>query len=182
MKNLLLVFSFACALHAQVTVPIQMPGDAAVQVTLSAEAVSSTILQISGSAASGVPTTILTAAVTTTGQTAYTVASVSGVVTCMGAMIGTELSVITGISGNVLTVTRGTIGTSAATHLNGSAVTFTAAGNGSCFMANLLAAAIKGGMGAGAFPGPLVSAQKVIDATAQATITSTVAAGVTHAP
>lgn len=172
-----------CSFPAQ-TFPIQMPGDAAVSVTMSAEAVCSMIANIMGSVAPGTTATALTANATNS-QTTFQVSSITGVTTCNGILIGTELSLITAISGTgpyTLTVTRHTVGTSAAAYSTGQAATYTAYGNGSCAVTGQLAQMILGGMSPGAFPGPNVAAAKAAIATQQATINSTIAAGVTHVP
>ena len=172
-----------CSFPAQ-TFPIQMPGDPAVSVTMSAEAVCSMIANIQGTVAPGTSATTLTANATNN-QTTFQVASVTGVTTCNGILIGTELSLITTISGTgpfTLTVTRHTIGTTAAAYSTGQAAPYTAYGNGSCAVTGQLAQMILGGMSPGAFPGPTVAAAKAAIATQQATINTTIAAGVTHVP
>lgn len=179
MKSLLSFLFFGLISFAQTTFPIQIAAEAPVSVTLSAQAVTSAVSMILGTVAPLTSPTTLTAAVTAA-QTTLPMASVLGVTTGMGALCGSELSLITGISVNTLTVTRATIGTTAAIHASGSTCTFTASGDSSVFVANLLALAVQNAMIV--FPASTIATQNTAIATATATIQSTVAAGVSHVP
>jgi hypothetical protein len=177
-KKLLFSLLLALPIFGQATVPIQMPGDAAVQVTLSAQAVTSMISAIEQTTI-GVSPTTLNGALTST-ATSVTLTSGAGISTCNGLMVDSELMVVTAVSGNTVTVTRGTIGTTAASHLTGAKVTITQSGNGSCWLANLMANQVNIAMTT--FPASTITAALAAIATQQATIASTVAAGVTHVP
>ncbi len=178
MKRLALISLLALPVFGQTTFPIQMPGDSAVSVTLSAQAIPSMIAAIEQTTI-GVPPTTLNGAVTS-GATSVTLASGAGISTCNGLFVDSELMVVTAINGNVATVVRGTIGTTAAAHSSGAGVTITQSGNGSCWMANLMASQVKIAMVT--FPSTTISTANTAIATQQATITSTVAAGVSHVP
>ena len=71
-------------------------------------------------------TTTLTAAITTTGATAVSVASAQNLAVGVVIQVDTELMQITSLAGLNLTVTRGFNGTAAATHLNAATVTIMA--------------------------------------------------------
>ena len=186
MRKLAFIFTFVFGSLAfgQATFPIQISApEPAVSVTMSAEAVTSTIQFIESTIASGTSGAQLTASATSS-QTTFLVNSILGVATCMGALIGSELSVITGISGSsspyTLTVVRAMIGTTAAVHASGAGVTYTAWGDASCYVTGLLALSVQAGMVTR--PGPLVTTQQTAITTAQGTISTIVAAGVTHTP
>ena len=71
--------------------------------------------------------TTLTAAITTTGQTAISLANSQNMAAGVVIQVQTELMQITAIAGLNLTVTRGFNGTAAATHTSGTTVTIMAA-------------------------------------------------------
>ena len=183
MKTLLSLLFSACA-FGQVTFNIQVATESPVAITMSTEAVASGTNTIMGTVGPGTSPTTLATAVTTTGQTAIQVNNIIGVTTCMGLLMGSELSTVTGISGSsppyTLTVIRGVIGTTKSTYSNGTAVSYTAWGSSSCYVAGLFAIAAQLGMVNK--PGPAVAAQQAAIVTANATIATTVAAGVTHVP
>ena len=182
MKTLCLLFLSACSLFGQVTFSMAVATDPTVSVTMSAEAVSSMISNITSTVGPGTSPTTLTANATNS-QTTLQVASVLGVATCMGILTGSELSLITAITGTgpyTLTVVRGTVGTTKAAHSSGDVASFTASANGTCMLVGLLAQLIQNTMVNK--PGPLVATQQAAISTANATIASTVAAGVTHVP
>jgi lysophospholipase L1-like esterase len=68
-------------------------------------------------------TTTLTGAITTTGQTAISVADASNIPATSVIRVGTEIMEVTAKSGNDLTVLRGRYFTTAGTHSNGATVT-----------------------------------------------------------
>jgi hypothetical protein len=187
MKIFLLLLSSFClrAVSGQVTFTMAVATDPSISVTMSAEAVSSMISNITSTVGPGTSPTTLAAAVTTTAQTSIQVQSILGVTTCMGLEFpGGELSLITAISGSsapfTLTVVRGTVGTTKSTYANDATVSFTATGNGTCMLVGLLQQMIQNTMVNK--PGPLVAAQQAAIVTANATINSTVAVGITHTP
>lgn len=67
--------------------------------------------------------TTLGAAITTTTATTITVASATGITPGTVLVVGSEAMFVTGVSGTTITVVRGYDGTTAATALNGAAVT-----------------------------------------------------------
>lgn len=176
--KLLILSLFSLSAFGQVTISLQMPGETTVSVTLSAEAVSSTIAGIK--AITTAPSGITLNGNLTSGTTTINVSNATGVLTGMGIMIDSEVSLITGVTSNALTVTRATIGTTAASHSTGAPVTFLRSGNGGELMANILMDTIRNFMTAA--PGPIVIAANSAIATQQATITSTIAAGITDVP
>ena len=179
----LLTFLLASSLSvAQASFTIQVATESPVTITMSAEAVSSGALTMLGTAGPGTSPTTLTASATNS-QTTFQVANVIGVQTCMGILIGSELSLITGISGSgpfTLTVVRGSIGTTKAAYSSGQTASYAAWGSSSCYVAGLFALAAQNGMIIK--PGPLVTAQQAAIVTANGTIATLQAAGVTHAP
>lgn len=182
MKYLLSLVLFSFAAYGQVTFTIAIATDPSVSVTMSAEAVSSMTSNITGTVGPGTSPTTLTANATNS-QTTFQVASVLGVTTCMGILTGSELSMITGISGTgpyTLTVVRGTVGTTKAAHSSGDVASYAASGNGTCLLVGLLSQMIQNTMVNK--PGPLVTTQQAAIVTANATIATAVAAGVTHVP
>lgn len=178
MKTLLL-FLFSFAAFSQTTFNVQITGDPVVAITLQAEALAAGTNMMLGTVGPGTSPTTLTAAATSA-QTTFTVANALGVKTCMGIVTGSEVSVITGISGNVLTVTRHTIGTTAAAYNNGQAVSFIAWGTGTCWIANLTTLGFQSAMLG--FPGPTVTTQNAAIVTANSAISSALSTSVTHTP
>jgi hypothetical protein len=184
-SRLMLLASFlAVSAFAQSTLTIQMPGEGAVSVTLSAQAIPSMISYIENAPAAGVAGSTLTAAATSAATT-MTVAALNGATTGMGLCFGTapsctEVDLITGISSLTLTLTRATLGTTAAAYSSGQAFTYLQSGDGSEWLANVMKATITQAMTS--FPGPTIAAANAAIATQSATITSTVAAGFTKTP
>jgi hypothetical protein len=142
MKTILL-FLLSVVASAQVTFTVAITGDVPVSITNSAESLVAATNMMLGTVGPGTSPTTLTASATST-QTTFTVANTLGVQTCMGILTGSELSLITGISGNVLTVTRHTIGTTPAAYSSGQAVSFTAWGEGTCYLAFLYQVGVPG--------------------------------------
>lgn len=180
----ILFFSASLGGLCQSTFPIQMPSEASISVTMSAEAVASTIAGIVGTPASATTPSALSSDITNS-QTTLQVGQALNVQTCMGVLIGSELSLVTAIAGSgpfTLTVVRGTVGTTRAAHSSGATVSYTAWGEGGCFLANVLTQGVQAFMAPSAFPGPTVAAAKIAIATQQSTISSTVTTGVTHVP
>lgn len=167
----LLALCFCLPSFAQVTFSVQITGEPAVSITESAEALAAGVNGLLANTVI-VPAATLTASATSS-QTTFTVSSTTGLTTCMGIVTGSEVSLITGISGSVLTVTRHTLGTSAAAYSSGQAISFIQAGSGTCFLAQSYQIAVQAYMLN--TPGPAISAAK-------STITSAVASGVSHTP
>lgn len=179
MKKALLFVAFAQALcFAQATFPIQIPGEAAVSVTLSGEAVPAVTAFIKASSvAVGAPT--LTADITAAATT-IPLSSTVGISTGNGCMIGSEVMLITAVGANSITVVRARIATTAASATSGALVTILRSGSYSVFIANVLADTIKNAMTS--TPGPAVTAANAAIATQQGIITTALAAGTTHVP
>lgn len=170
----LLVF-FAANAAAQATLPIQVPGESSVSVTLSAQAVPSITAFVKAVVAAGVAPTTLSGDLTS-GATSISLTSTSGMTTGMGLLIDSEVMLITGAN----TVQRARLGTSAAAHSSGAAVVVLRSGSYSVFIANLIADVVASNMVT--FPSTTIATQQAAIAAAQATIASTVASGVTHVP
>lgn len=180
MKTLLFSLVFVGGLYAQATFPIQIPGEAAVSTTLSAEAVAATTLFVKSIPAIGPAATIALASDATNVATTFVLSSVVGVTTGMGILIDSEVSLVTAISSPNVTVTRARLGTTGAAHSSGVAVRFLRSGSYSVFIANLIADTVQQAMLS--TPGPAVIAAKVQVATDQAAITTLQVAAVTHVP
>lgn len=177
MKTLLL-FILSIPIFAQATFPVQIPSESAVSVTISAQAVSSATLFIK-SETMGIPATTTNGS-TLIGATSIVLTSSAGITTGMGLLIGTEVCLVTGVSGNTMTVTRATLGTSAAAYSTLQPVTILRSGSYSVWLANLISDHIRQSMTIA--PATTIAAQNAAIATAQATIQTTVNAAVSHVP
>lgn len=176
MKKLL--FLLTLPVFGQATFPVQIPGEAAVSVTLSAQAVQSATLFIKSETVGIAPTTLV--GTTASGATSMVLTSGSGITTGMGLLTGTEVSLVTAVSGNTMTVTRATLGTTATGYTAGQSVTILRSGSYGAWLANLLADHIRQSMTIA--PGTTIAAQNAAIATAQTTILTTVNAAVSHVP
>lgn len=179
MKAILLFIVVSLSAFGQATVPIQVPGESAVSMTLSAEAVSA-ITAFIKSVTINTPVAVTLDGDITSVATTINVSSSSGITTGMGAVIQSEISIITAINGNALTVSRHAIGTSAAAHTSGTPVTFLRSGSYSVFIANTVSDAVVNSLTA--TPGPVVSAANAAISTQRAVIVAAQAAAVTHVP
>lgn len=157
---------------------ITIPGESAVAVTLSTDAVTSITAYINANQTVGGGTTL--AAPVAAGDLTMTLTSVAGLTTGMGLLIGTEISLVTAIAGVVTTVTRARIGTTAAAYLINAPVTFVRTGSYGEYVASLIRDAVVVAMTS--FPGAAITAANQTIATAQAAIQTAIAGGVTHAP
>lgn len=179
MKTLLLASLLSLSAFGQATVPIQVPGEASVSMILSAEAVPAVTAFIKATPVSTAAAVTLNGNVAS-GDTTINISSSAGLSTGMGILMESEVGLITAINANALTVTRHTIGTSAAAHSSGVAVTFLRSGDYSVFIANVVMDTIKNAMTA--TPGPAITTANATIATQQAAIQTALASGVTHVP
>lgn len=177
----LLPLLFSVAAFAQATFPIQIPGENAVSVTISAEAIPAMIAFIQHTT-SQVPVPVTLGASLTTSATTITLNSTTGLSIGEGLFLeGSEIAQITSITNSTqVVVVRARIGSTAVSGNSGDAVTILRSGSSGDYIANLLADAIHVAMTL--YPGPIVAAAQAAIATQNATITSTVAAGVSHTP
>ena len=182
MKTLLL-FLIPAALFAQVT--FTLPGvasESSLSVTVSATAVSNltAFIQATGPNSgwpnsAGTPAdTTLSADITSTSATTITLASTTNLQLCNGLMIDNEALGVVSISGNTVTVVRGTVGTTKATHAANAPVKVLRFGNYTCFLKGAWADTVANVVNS-KLQGTLVTAQTAAIATAQANIAATVA-------
>ena len=175
---------FASIGLSQVTFSVGITGEPSVSITVSAEGLSAGTNMLLSTVGPGTSPNTLTANATNV-QTTFAVANILGVTTCMGIVTGSEVSLITGItpgSGTTgtLTVTRHTLGTSAASYTSGQAVNYIAWGSGTCYLAYRYQSGVQAAMIS--TPGPLVQAQNTNHANATAATNTLVTAAVTHTP
>lgn len=179
MKTVLSLLVFALPAASQITFPIAVASESPVSTTMSAQGVISATNWILGTPGPLTSPTTLTSSVTST-QTTFPLASTLNVATGMGVLCGSELSQITGISGNTLTVTRGMIGTGAVTHATGSVCSFTLVGGSSEFTVYAFNLLVQTAMTQ--FPGPTISNANAAITTQAGIISSALAIAVTHVP
>jgi len=177
----LFAFLFSVSLYAQATFPIQIPGENAVSVTISAEAIPAMIAFIEHITSSTPSPVTLGAALTTSGTT-ITLNSTTGLLIGEGLYLeGSEIAQITSITDSThVVVVRARIGSTAVSGSSGDPVTILRSGSSGDYIANLITDAVRVAMVT--YPGPIVAAAQAAIATQNATITSTVAVGVTHTP
>ncbi len=177
----LLALLFSVAAFAQTTFSITIPGENAVNITISAEAIPAMIAYIKTvTVATPVPVT-LGAALTTTATT-VTLSSTAGLLVGQGLYLeGSEIAQITAVSDSThVTVVRARIGSSPVSGSSGDPVVILRSGSSGDFIANLLTDVVHVSMVV--TPGPIVAAAQAAIVTQNGTIASTVAAGVTHTP
>ena len=174
--KIILLSLCASALFAQTTVPIQViPSEASVSLSLSAEAVAAITNFAVTIPAPGVSSTTLSAPITSTATSiAADLTSTVGMAPGMGLKIDSEILLIN----PNLTVTRGSFGTTAASHSSGAAVTVLRSGDWSEVLANILQDFIT--QVVIQFPGPAVQTQNAAIVTAQTAIKALQSGSVAH--
>lgn len=188
MRSALILSFWAATALAQSTFTLPaLPGnnEQALSVTLSATATSNIIAWLESAPpnagwpnSAGQPAnTTLGAAITTTGQTSITLVTATNLQPCNGLFIGSELMQVASVVGNTVTVLRAMIGTTATTYTNGTAVTVTRGGGGTCFLKEALADSVQSVVNA-KLQGAAITAQTAAITSAQSSIAATVAAAV----
>jgi hypothetical protein len=181
MKLALLAFITAGIALAQSTFTLTIPGDPfPPSITISAQAIPSMIAGIEDSPVPGTSPIALTSSVTS-GATSIPVSSVAGISGGMGLCFGTvgactEVMYIHSISGNTLTVARAVLGTTAAAYTANTTATYIRYGEAASWLYSLMQAALNQWMVA--FPGPTIATANAAIAVQSATITTTVAGGI----
>lgn len=173
MKLLLLALVYSPGVFAQATITITVPGEANTSATFSAEQVSSTAAYVK--AIGGPPSTTLTVASLTT-DTKFTVASTAGVQVGMGVLLSGEVSLVTAVSGQSLTVTRARVGTTVVASPINTTVDYLACGSYGCYIKHVLAASAQSTIAL--YPGPAITAAQTAITAQQAIIAAALAAAV----
>lgn len=159
---------------------ITIPGEAAVALTVSTEAVSAITAFIQRATLS---ITSITANVLV-GDTTVNLAALTGVAVGNGLVFNNgsaiEVCLVTAFSNGVATVVRARLGTAAAAWTSGQAVSVIQSGSYGTFIANVIGLQLQNSMIV--TPGPAVTAANTIIATQNATIATALAAAVTHIP
>jgi hypothetical protein len=176
-----LAIIFSVFALGQATITITVPGETNTSITIQPEgfsgienAMESQVLTFPGA-----PVTLTSA--TTTNSTTFALSSIpSGVGVVNGVMIGGEVSQISAISGNNLTVQRARLATTAVASASGTPVKFITAGKGGTLIAYLLSQWLTTNLPV--YPGPIISAAQSTIATQNGTIQTTIAGVATIAP
>jgi hypothetical protein len=179
--RIITVFLFSVTCFSQVTFNVQITGDPVVAITISPEGLAAGTKLLTSTVGPGTSPTTLTSPVTSSATT-FSVANALGVTSCMGVKIGSEVGMISAVSGNNLTMVRGALGTTPAAYTSGTSLSYIAWGNGTCYLAWLYQLGMQAAAQQAATAGPLVTTQLNAITSAQASISSTVGTLVTHVP
>lgn len=175
------LLSYSCYGQATVTLASVAAGEPSLPVTFSATAVTNITAWIAATPPNGAwPNTVgnpnnstLASAVTDTTATTISIASATNLVQCNGIKIDSEVMAVVSVSGNTVTVIRGSAGTTAATHLVNTPVTVLRVGNYTCQM-KVLWADGTASIVRSTLQGAAITAQTAAKAAADASIATTV--------
>jgi hypothetical protein len=178
MKQIILSLAFAAAAFAQASFGVTIGSEPTVTISMNADAVVSITAAIQNIIAGPPPTTLGVAA--TSGAATVTLTSAAGVASGMGLKIDSEILGVASVAGNVVTVVRGQIGSTAAAHLISAPVVILRNGLYGEYVANLVGDAIRAAM-LSYPPASIVTIDTTI-ATQQTAKAALVAGAVTHVP
>lgn len=163
-----------------VTFNITIPGEAAVALTVSTEAVTAitSFIQRAPTQVTSLTADATNVATTLTLASNTGISSGNGIVLNNGSTV--EVCLVTAFSNNVATVVRARLGTTASAWTSGQSVNIIKDGSYGTFIADVIGFQLQNAMVI--TPGPTITAANTIIATQNANIASALSVAVTHVP